>query len=245
MVRSLPGCHCKSRAFFLFISNTGLTQQIGFTPNGSQFSLALHWAQYLSLYAFNHGIGPYTQNKSASTEVQVPFPGSAAGATSLHTPVSSKTIARLMIFASLHPETCGGGQLFNIADNETPLSYGELWPHLAKWFGLVGTVPGASQDGDEDGKLAVGQLPQTMDTKPPGEYVAAYKDVFAKCGREKAATAGVGFGNRQLDSVGYWLTFDRQLSLQKVRATGFEGDLDPVQGWLEAFDMFRSAGMIL
>jgi hypothetical protein len=52
-------------------------------------------------------------------------------------------------------------------------------------------------------------------------------------------------GSRQLDSVGYWLTFDRQLSLKKLRDTGFEGDVDHVQGWLESFEMFRKAGLIL
>ncbi|KAJ6075755.1 hypothetical protein N7499_007736 [Penicillium canescens] len=215
---------------------------IGFTPNGSQYSLSLHWAQYLSLWAYNHGIGPYTPGTKKA--VEVPFPGSAAGANSLFSPVSSKTMARFMIYASLHPETCGDGQLFNIADNETPCKYGEIWPHLAKWFGLVGVGPTDSPQ-SLDNTLKVGEVPVTTPSAMPGEYIAKHKDKFAECGRPNAVGGGVGVGNRQLDSVGYWLTFDRQLSLKKLRGTGFEGDIDNVQGWLESFEMFRKAGLIL
>ncbi|KAK4124687.1 hypothetical protein N657DRAFT_633714 [Parathielavia appendiculata] len=215
---------------------------IGFTPNGSQFSLALHWAQYLSLYAVNHGVGPNQASKA--TTVEVPFPGNPASANALFTPVSSKTIARFMIYASLHPETCGGGRLFNIADNEAPCTLGEIWPQLAKWFGLVGLGPAENMQ-DQDRALNVSELPQTNLSSTPGEYVAKHRDTFAKHGAVNAASGGVGVGSRQLDSVGYWLTFDRQLSLKKLRETGFEGDKDPIQGWLESFEKFRSAGLII
>lgn len=220
-----------------------MSAKVGFTPNGSQFSLALHWAQYLSLYAYNHGIGPHTK-QNVRHSVEVAFPGNLAGSTSLFTPASSRTIARFMIYASLHPETCGGGRLFNIGDNETPCNYGEMWKHLANWFGLVGVTPAESSQSQEKA-LKVGELPQTTDSMPPGEYIAHHKDIFAQKGLAGAATGGVSAGSRQLDSVGYWLTFDRQLSLQRLRETGFEGDKDPVQAWLDSFEMFRKAGLIL
>ncbi|KAJ5777004.1 hypothetical protein N7520_000250 [Penicillium odoratum] len=213
---------------------------IGFTPNGSQFSLALHWAQYLSLWAYNHGIGPETSG--ISTTVQIPFPGNVAGANSLFSPVSSGTLARFMIYASLRPEICGGGQLFNVADNETPCKYGDIWPRLASWFGLVGVGP--IEDSSND-NLKAGELPQTTPILTPGEYFAEHMGKFVELGRANAISGGVGAGRRQLDSVGYWLTFDRQLNLKKLRRTGFEGDKDPVQGWLESFEMFRRAGLIL
>ena len=217
--------------------------EIGFTPNGSQFSLALHWAQYLSLYAYNHGIGPCTTDAQPSA-VEVPFPGNAAGASSLFSPASSSIIARFMIYASLHPETCGDGRLFNIADNETPSTYGDIWAHLAKWFGLVGVGPAETSQASDNASLGVGML-LTTSAPTPGEYVAKYRDIFGQHGRVKAANGGVGVGSRQLDSVGYWLTFDRQMSLTRLRETGFEGAKDPVQGWLDAFEMFRKAGLIL
>ncbi|PWY90982.1 hypothetical protein BO70DRAFT_82393 [Aspergillus heteromorphus CBS 117.55] len=218
---------------------------IGFTPNGSQFSLALHWAQYLSLYAYKNGIGPHAQDTADKSAVEVPFPGSTAGAKSLFSPVSSRRLARFMIFASLHPETCGDGRLFNIADQEAPCTYGELWPQLTGWFGLFGVEPAEDSQDTEDNTLKVGELPQVTSLLAPGEYVSAFKDSFTECGRPKAITGGVGSGCRQLDSVGYWLTFDRQLSLKKLKETGFEADENPVGGWLESFALFRKAGLIL
>ncbi|TEY40638.1 hypothetical protein BOTCAL_0430g00030 [Botryotinia calthae] len=48
---------------------------VGFSPIGSNFSLALHWAQYLLLYAYNHGIfEPADYGK-----VEFAFPGSEGG----------------------------------------------------------------------------------------------------------------------------------------------------------------------
>ncbi|KAH6879409.1 hypothetical protein B0T10DRAFT_609852 [Thelonectria olida] len=216
---------------------------VGFTPNGSQFSLALHWAQYLSLYAYKHGVNLHTPD-TKTTPIEIAFPGNKAGANALFSPVSSSTIARFMIYASLHPETCGGGRLFNIADNEKPCTYGDLWPQLAAWFGLVGVGPAESTQAEAN-TLQVGELPQTTASLAPGEYVAEHRDIFAQRGCPKAVSGGVGAGSRQLDSVGYWLTFDRQLSLKRLRETGFEEHRNPIEGWLESFEMFREAGLIL
>ena len=112
------------------MKSADVRSQIGFTPNGPQFSLALHWAQYLSLYAYTHGVGPGTENGEDKI-VEVRFPGNGAGASALFSPVSNKTIARFMIYASLNPDTCGDGRLFNVADSETPSTNGDLWPKLA------------------------------------------------------------------------------------------------------------------
>ncbi|KAK8128949.1 hypothetical protein PG984_010057 [Apiospora sp. TS-2023a] len=206
---------------------------IGFTPNGSQFSLALHWAQYLSLYAYNHGIGPRAKDgpstDGVSAAVEVPFPGVSAGYNSLCSPASASTIAQLAIYAGQNPERCGDGRLFNIADSDTSSKMGDLWPHLAAWFGLVGIGP----EGRSDTDLL------------PSEYVERHQGVFGEHGLDKAVKGGVGAGRKQLDSVGSWLTFDRQLSLDRLRETGFAERKDPVAGWLEAFGMFRKAGLIL
>lgn len=147
-----------------------------------------------------------------------------------------------MIYASLNPDRCGGGQLFNIADHGAPSTYNQIWPRLAEWFGLVGVGPQERPQSD-DSPLKAGQLPE--DASPPGEYVAAHRDVFQRCGYGNAVSKGVGAGYRQLDSVGYWLTFDRQMSLKRLRETGFGGDRDPIEGWLESFQLFRDAKLIL
>ncbi|CAJ2500017.1 Uu.00g028700.m01.CDS01 [Anthostomella pinea] len=112
---------------------------IGFTPNGSQYSLALHWGQYLSLYAYNHGIEPRTESSSNKEPAKVSFPGNKEAYSALCSPVSGTIIGRFSVYASLHPETCGGGRLFNVADREEPSTFGDVWPALASWFGLVGT----------------------------------------------------------------------------------------------------------
>ncbi|KAF6822743.1 sirq protein [Colletotrichum plurivorum] len=192
---------------------------VGFTPNGSGWSLALHWAQYLSLYTYNH--------KDEEQPVEVPFPGNEGGYKSLFTPVSSRTLGRIAVHVSLNPETCGG-KVINMADRERPTTFREIWPALAEWFGLKGVGPSGGEDAVR-----------------PGEYVQRHKYVFEDAGHPKAVVAGVGAGSSQLDSVGYWLSFDRQLSLDRLRSVGFTEERDPVDGWLEAFDKFREAGIII
>ncbi|KAF2677397.1 hypothetical protein K458DRAFT_378261 [Lentithecium fluviatile CBS 122367] len=187
---------------------------IGFTPNGSGYSLAGHWAVYLCTYKLVHGEG-----------AEVPYPGVQAGYDSLFTETSVATLARAGIYASLHPEQFKE-KLFNIADNETPSSMRERWPQIAGWFGLKGVAPPKSAN--------------VNDPKPSD---------LIKCHQEKLREAGVKgvdiWNSGQLDSYGYWLTFDRQLSLKRLREAGFEEERRPEEGWWEAFDMFNKAGMIV
>ncbi|KAK9416372.1 hypothetical protein SUNI508_01789 [Seiridium unicorne] len=191
----------------------------GFTPNGSQFSLALHWAQYLSLYAHDHSPGS-----------QVPFPGIEAVYNAKMTAVSASTLARFAIYASVNPERCGGGQLFNVGDRAEPTTFGYIWPRLAEWFGLEGSGPPSGQ--------------VTGDMIMPGAYIAEHGQAFRAKGLERAEKAGVSAGSSQLDSIGTWLAFDRQLSLDRLRGSGFQEERDPVEGWIEAFEGFRKAGLI-
>ncbi|EQK99045.1 SirS [Ophiocordyceps sinensis CO18] len=198
---------------------------VGFSPNGSAFSLALHWAQYLSLYASNHGIRP--GQVPSGKEVVVAFPGCREAFASKFTPVSGKVLGRVSIHAALNPGICGG-KVINVADSEQPISFSKAWPVIAAWFGLVGVGPA-----DDEGAPS------------PGEYVAKHKQVFEEQGRPRALTCGVGAGTAQLDAVGWWLKFDRHLSLERLRALGFQEQQDPVEGWLEAFGQFRAAGIII
>lgn len=49
----------------------------------------------------------------------------------------------------------------------------------------------------------------------------------------------------QLDSYGYWLNFDRHLSLRRLREEAeFSEEARPEDGWYRAFELFRKAGMI-
>ncbi|KAL5002444.1 hypothetical protein BDV10DRAFT_181649 [Aspergillus recurvatus] len=185
---------------------------VGFTPNGSAFSLALHWAQYLSLYRFNH-----RNQLSDGKEVEVAFPGNEAGYRSLYTPVSGKILGRIAIHAALNPASCGQ-KVINTLDNDKPVSASDLWPGIAAWFGLKGV--GSVEERDTDDNLK------------PGEYIDKYRHLFAENGRPKALTCGVGAGSKQLDSVGWWLGFNRQFSAERLRAVGFMEQSDPLEvGW--------------
>jgi hypothetical protein len=186
---------------------------IGFTPNGSGFSLAGHWAVYLYAWKLVHGEG-----------AEVPFPGTKAGYESLYTETSASLLASVAIHASLHPEQFRE-RIFNVADSAKAESMRERWPQIVGWFGLKGIGPlEAASAGD----------------KKPSEFIKENEQKL-----EEAGVKGVDIWNAgQLDSYGYWLTFDRHLSLNRLMDAGFEEERRPEQGWWDAFEMFKKAGMI-
>ncbi|KAF1846254.1 uncharacterized protein K460DRAFT_386550 [Cucurbitaria berberidis CBS 394.84] len=186
---------------------------IGFTPNGSGFSLAGHWAMYLSTYRLVHGEG-----------AEIPFPGVMKGYESLCTETSASTLARVAIFASLHPNEFRE-RIFNVADSATPGSMCERWPQITSFFGLKGVVPLPTSSSSDD---------------KPSDFIKLHEEKWKTAGMK-----GIDIWNyAQLDSYGHWLTFDRQLSLKRLRSAGFEEERRPEEGWWEAFKMFRGAGMI-
>jgi hypothetical protein len=154
---------------------------------------------------------------------KVPFPGTEAGWACLSNDASSTIIARAAIWTSLHPERCGG-QLFNIADQAKPITMKERWPLLAKYFGLEGVGP----VGDDQSVLK------------PSEYVRKNSHVLLEYGIKVEV-----FQGEALDGVGYYLDFDRHLSLDKIKDAGFIEQLDCIDSWYAAFDKFKDAGMII
>ncbi|GFF54948.1 hypothetical protein IFM46972_10146 [Aspergillus udagawae] len=68
------------------------------------------------------------------------FPGNEAGFRSLLTPVSEKILGRIAIHAALNPDKCGQ-KIINLMDNDRSVSFAELWPAIANWFGLKGLGP--------------------------------------------------------------------------------------------------------
>jgi hypothetical protein len=186
---------------------------IGFTPNGSGYSLAGHWAVYLYTYKLVHGEG-----------TEVPYPGVRAGYECLFSETSATVLARVAIYASLNPALFSG-KIVNVADSTRPSSMRERWPQIARWFGLKGVAPPESANAD---------------TVRPSAFVREHSERLVESG-----VKGVDIWNPgQLDSYGYWLTFDRQMSLERLRGVGFGEEKRPEEGWWEAFDMFKRAGMI-
>ena len=113
--------------------------------------------------------------------------------------------------------------MFNIADQAQPSRMSERWPALASYFGLEGVGP--SDD---------------PDLLKPSEYVEKHLDLL----REQGLRENKIFKGKFLDSYGYYLSVDRQLSLEKVRMAGFEEEVDPNLSWFKTFDRFKAAGMI-
>ncbi|KAI4202162.1 MAG: hypothetical protein LQ346_002014 [Caloplaca aetnensis] len=196
--------------------------QIGFVPNGSAFNLTAHWATYLSLFALVHGKG-----------ASVPFPGTQKAYRSLYNEASAATIAKCAIWAALHPNRTGGGQVFNIADQAKAESMNERWPVLANWFGLRGIAPRSSPADNDD------QAREEVVLKP-SEFIKKHGHLLEAKGVRSSAV----FKGDFLDGYGYYLDFDRQLSLDKVRRAGFVEEVNPNDSWMRAFKMFKAAGMI-
>jgi hypothetical protein len=156
---------------------------------------------------------------------EVPFPGVVAGYDSLFTETSASTLAKVAIFASLHPEEFKE-RIFNVADSAEPSSMRESWPKIAKYFSLTGVPP----------------LPtSSASDQKPSEFIKQHKNVL-----DAAGAVGIDIWNAaQLDSYGYWLTFDRHLSLKRLRQAGFNQERQPINGWTEAFELFKKAGMVV
>ena len=100
----------------------------------------------------------------------------------------------------------------------------ERWPAIAKWFGLEGVWPDVNAE----------------DALKPGEYMEKHKSVL----EERGGNGSRVFKAEYLDGYGYHFSFDRQMSLEKVRKVGFEEEIDPNTSWFRAFERLRSAGMI-
>ena len=99
----------------------------------------------------------------------------------------------------------------------------ERWPALASYFGLEGTGP------VDDPNLL-----------KPGEYINKHRKVLEQYGVKSLDV----FKGDFLDTYGYYLTFDRQLSLDRARSAGFSEEIDPTLSWFKAFDRFKRAHMI-
>lgn len=116
----------------------------------------------------------------------------------------------------------------------------ELWPKICEYFGLKGVGPSSTTttklDMDQCAKLDECK----DDNLPPSKYIKKYSRIM----EEKATKKNVVFQGEFLDSYGFYLGFDRHFDLEKIRNAGFKEEVDPIEGWIWAFDMFKKVGMI-
>lgn len=101
---------------------------VGFVPNHNPMNIAEPLGLYLALW------------KSLGKSDEVPFPGTEESYKHVHSNGSQDIIARLMIYASLHPELTAG-KSFNIADVDYSVSWSMVWPGITAYFGLKGVGP--------------------------------------------------------------------------------------------------------
>ena len=197
---------------------------VGFVPNNNVYCLAQVLATYLALYRELEGEG-----------AECAFPGTEVSWKNLSNDSSQDIIARFSIHCALHPDTCGRGQAFNVADNSTPNSWSHKWPIICDFFGLQGTPPPSGGSGPA-----------------PGQYLAdhskEWKDLETK---HSLATGRVG-NDLSLGIFQYFimtlLNFDRQLDLSKShKAWNTDGkaeEVDAKTAWWTAFHRFREARII-
>lgn len=199
---------------------------VGYVPNNNFYCLPQVLAIYLSLYADIEGKG--------ST---VPFPGNAKSWKSLSNDSSQDIIAKFSIFASLHPETCGDGQGFNVADTIKPVTWELKWPIICDYFGLKGVGPLTPEE-----QQKAGIDPTTYTQNHLTQWEALEKKHGLQTGRvgnEKGVTGFWYF-------IMYAFDFDRQLDMTKCHKVWGESgeEVDTAKSWYTAFDRFRKGKVI-
>lgn len=126
----------------------------------------------------------------------------------------------------------------------------ELWPKICVYFGLKGVGPKDSSpavarhvDVNRNliGKDIFSVESEEDDDLLPSKYIEKYLHVLEKEGTKKNIAFQGGF----LDSYGFYLHFDRHFNLEEVRRVGFKEEVDPIEGWVWTFEMFKRARMIL
>lgn len=154
-------------------------------------NLAQALGLFFSFYASREGLG-----------AGVPYPGSQSAFNALYTNISQTTLAHFQIYASLH-SSLTNGETINIGDEDSGVSWKQLWPDLASHFGLVGTEPNKS--------FNISTYMQ--------EHRDAWPEWVKKHGLKESALEGTDF--RFLTMIMGMATFDRQYDLGKARQMGF------------------------
>lgn len=189
---------------------------VGFVPGSNAMNMAQGIALYLSIHRIVHGEG-----------AEVPFPGSEKGYSATHSDTFQDLLARMEIFAATNPDKCGNGGVFNIADQDEPISWSKIWPGLCHYFGLIGTGP---KEGSE----------------PIKPFVEKHMDAWNKICRDqslddKAIMAQEwGFVHAMLVQI----DFNRQYDLSRARQVGFTESIDTVEGYKISFDRMAAAKII-
>ncbi|KAH6974669.1 hypothetical protein EDB80DRAFT_830835 [Ilyonectria destructans] len=156
----------------------------------------------------------------------VPFPGYEHGYHSTHSDTFQDILSQMEIFAALHPDKCGDGGVFNVADGQT-VTWAQVWPELCEHFGLVGGGPDAT-------------------STPILEFVKQHKGVWLELAKKHGLNARLideqGWGHVHFMMVQF--DFDRQYDLSRSREVGFAEEIDTAQGYIIAWERMRAAKLL-
>ncbi|EHK44809.1 hypothetical protein TRIATDRAFT_299659 [Trichoderma atroviride IMI 206040] len=184
---------------------------IGYVPQNNAMNLAKPLGLYLSLW------------KSLSPSADVPFPGSEAAWTHLHTDVSSSQLAKFHIYVSLHPEKTAG-KAFNIADVDAGTTWKDTWPGIAAYFGLKGVGPAAK--GQLSGYPWVESQKEKWDTWTKENGLRS--DVLEKAPWDFMTVV-----------TGVYSERDRNFDITEARKIGFTEKPDHIKSYHNVFDKLR------
>ena len=189
---------------------------VGFVPGSNAMNMAQGIAIYLSLYRSIKG-----------ENAEVPFPGYDHGYYSKHSDTFQDLLSKMEIYAALHPDRCGNGRVFNIADMDEPVTWSYVWPGICTYFGLKGIPP----------------QPDTQSMqKFVEEHSAEWNSICSNGGLDPEAVKSQNWGHVHFMLVQF--DFDRQYDLTQARQVGFSESIDTVKGYEIAFDRMAAGKVI-
>ncbi|KAM0207323.1 hypothetical protein ACHAQD_012115 [Fusarium lateritium] len=208
----LKDLSCEKEWTFSEIRPDGI---VGFAPGSNAMNMAQGIAIYLTLFREVNG-----------TDSKVPFPGYKHGYHSKHSDTFQDILSKMEIYAALHPEKCGDGGVFNVADGKT-ITWAQVWPNLCEHFGLVGVGPDAS-------------------ATPMLDFVKKNKQVWADIAKRHQLNEKLideqGWGHVHFMMVDF--DFDTQYNLSRARSVGFMEEIDTVEGYVQSWERMRAAKLL-
>jgi len=189
---------------------------VGFVPGSNAMNMAQGIAIYLSLCRRVYG-----------ERAHIPFPGYEHGYHSTHSDTFQDLLGKMEIYASLNPDRCGDGGVFNIADKDEPDTWAEVWPGICKYFGLQGVPPQKESKGMQEFVQ---------------EHMGEWQELCTSQGLDRKAVESQNWGHVHFMLVEF--DFDRQYDLSRAREIGFTESIDTVQGYQIAFDRMAAAKII-
>ncbi|CAG8934657.1 unnamed protein product [Penicillium salamii] len=192
---------------------------IGFCPGKNPMNMAQGLALYLSVFRTVHG-------KSA----QVSFPGTDKGYLCKHSNTSQDQLSKMEIHTALMSQLPVNGAAFNVADEDKPVTWAQVWPRLCSLFGLIGVGPHGTAEQQQSMEAFV------MSNR------AAWEATCEQFSLRRDSIDEQGWAHTHFMLVEF--DFDRWYDLSAARAVGFSESIDTVDAYRIAFERMSEANII-